>query len=777
MNITLPPALLDFMRQHHYLPDKLKWSGGGFHRFKVGSDTNREAAGFVKVFREGKGAIFGDFKSGDKFDWHAEETRGFSPAEHKAHCREVEQARQEAQRELDKSRSAASGKAAELYVKAGNARANHPYLLKKRINPYGDIRQSGRKLLVPVRMDDRLASLQFIAEDGTKQFLSGGETKGGFCLLGLPRGLICIAEGYATACSIHEASGHAVAVAFTAGNLLSVAEVLRARYSEATLIICADNDQWTDGNPGLTRATEAAQAVDGLLAVPDFSGCDVKSGPTDFNDLHGLTDKESVKKCIASAAKVSGADDPEPRLSPCPRPQPQVQPGTRGPAGRAVANSEKPEPEQAPVDNHVPVAPPRMAEAGFPPLMRDIVEVACESSEAHRVAVAANFLAYFCAMMGRSVYQRIGDAVIHCRPFPLIVGKSGKARKGTAEATVHEIFKHVEPLINKVNGRDDFLQIHNGSLSTGEGIAMQIRDASEPDEKGKGGDPGCTDKRLLAIESEFDNVFSHLRRDNNTLSATIRNLFDGRDLKTLTKNNPIKASLPHVCIMGHITGHELRLKSTENDVANGLLNRFMILYVYREKLVPLPRRTPPAIIERLAQRVADALLAATGGDLLGNNLHEVTFSDAASELWEKQYRTISRDRDGKGGSLLARSEMYVRMLAMAFAAMDGRHVIEPKDLEAGIAWLDYWNASVTYIYNCLDDEGGLDPFVDEVRKVIKAQPGISLNTLQAHWQHKRMRQVNKALEVLLNLAPPFVEERKVSTPGRPARTYHPYEEK
>ena len=77
------------------------------------------------------------------------------------------------------------------------------------------------------------------------------------------------------------------------------------------------------------------------------------------------------------------------------------------------------------------------------------------------------------------------------------------------------------------------LRCHIGGLSTGEGIAWAIRDPVEAEGKLKG-DPGVTDKRLLAIESEFDNVLSQLRRDNNTLSATIRNLFDGRDIEPLT---------------------------------------------------------------------------------------------------------------------------------------------------------------------------------------------------------------------------------------------------
>jgi putative DNA primase/helicase len=437
----------------------------------------------------------------------------------------------------------------------------------------------------------------------------------------------------------------------------------------------------------------------------------------------------------------------------------------------------KQEDSPAEEEHSAPLGPPRMPEAGFPPLIHDIVQVACSSSEAHPVAVAANVLSYFSATIGRALFQSIGDSVIHCRPFPLIVGKSGKARKGTAESTVRKIFKRADVLLSKRRGVEERLHWHTGGLSTGEGIAWTIRDPVEPDEKGKGGDPGVSDKRILVVESEFDNILSQLKCDNNTLSATIRNLFDGRDLEPLTKTSPTRATRPHVCILGQITGHELREKASANDVANGLLNRFMMLYVYRPKLVPLPCPTPEAKLEELAQRVVRAIMRVTEGNLHAENLHEVTLSVAARDLWVAQYPIITRDRDGKAGSLLARSEMYARMLAMIFAAMDGRLIIEPSDLNAAIGWVEYWNVSVTYVFSFRDDEGGLHPFVAEVLDAIIENPGITLTDLRKHWPNSRRKEVDEALKTLLNLAPPLIDEYKERTRGRSATRYFSYEKK
>ena len=98
-----------------------------------------------------------------------------------------------------------------------------------------------------------------LATDGTKRYLTGGRVAGCYFSIGKPGERICIAEGYATGASIHEATGCAVAVAFDCGNLRAVAEAIKAKCADATLILCADDDYRTDGNPGITKATEAAR--------------------------------------------------------------------------------------------------------------------------------------------------------------------------------------------------------------------------------------------------------------------------------------------------------------------------------------------------------------------------------------------------------------------------------------------------------------------------------------------------------------------------------------
>jgi len=176
------------------------------------------------------------------------------------------------QREADKAQRQqdAATAAAQRWEAALPAPADHPYLVRKGIQPHG-IKAEGEALLIPLRdAATTLHSLQAIGPEGDKRFQPGGRIKGCYFGIGKPAGVLVIAEGVATGASIHEATGHAVACAMNAGNLLEVAQSLHAKYPALRLILAADDDWKTDGNPGMVKAREAAQAVGGSLTKPDF---------------------------------------------------------------------------------------------------------------------------------------------------------------------------------------------------------------------------------------------------------------------------------------------------------------------------------------------------------------------------------------------------------------------------------------------------------------------------------------------------------------------------
>lgn len=154
---------------------------------------------------------------------------------------------------LEERRKSAQEKAAKMWERAADSvSASHPYVRSKKIRPIG-ARQLRNQILVPVWKEEMLVGLQTIFPDDTaegthafqKKFLSGTETKGSFAVLGtLPEKpeVVFLTEGWATGCSIFEAVSQPVIVAFSAGNLLPVAETLRAKYPDSKICIAADND-------------------------------------------------------------------------------------------------------------------------------------------------------------------------------------------------------------------------------------------------------------------------------------------------------------------------------------------------------------------------------------------------------------------------------------------------------------------------------------------------------------------------------------------------------
>jgi len=184
-------------------------------------------------------------------------------------------------------------KACEIWDKAIPAPPTHPYLLLKRVKPYS-LKISERGLEVPGYINGKLVSLLAIPNDGgQKMFLKGSTITGSYYKLGQVNDqTIYIAEGFATAATIHEDNSHCVYCAFTCNNLKHVAVYLRDKYPELDIIICGDDDYRTTNNPGRKHAIEAAKAAKAAYTFPDFTGLERGPKDTDFNDLARLI-KES----------------------------------------------------------------------------------------------------------------------------------------------------------------------------------------------------------------------------------------------------------------------------------------------------------------------------------------------------------------------------------------------------------------------------------------------------------------------------------------------------
>lgn len=194
-----------------------------------------------------------------------------------------------------------------------------PYLDRKGVQPYGVRFDSYGWLLVPLRDESgQLWNLQRIAPDKPpngpdKLFMKNGRKSGLWHWCGDPVGgaVLLIAEGYATAATLHQATGRPVAVAFDAGNLAHVAKTLQKLYPAALLVLCGDDDVQTLAekgfNPGRDKATAAALAVQGLAVFPE----DLPAGGSDFNDSYKAFGLEAVRLIVDSAIDRHGPQQSE----------------------------------------------------------------------------------------------------------------------------------------------------------------------------------------------------------------------------------------------------------------------------------------------------------------------------------------------------------------------------------------------------------------------------------------------------------------------------------
>lgn len=270
-----------------------------------------------------------NFKTGEHtIKWHA--TGHTLTGAEKESLRETAQQRM-AERNEERQQAQVRGmrRAYAKWMEAVAAPADNPYLASKGVETFNGVKQDHNgNLLVPgYNLETgRVQTVQHILPDGHKRMEKDCPQTGAAFLI-LPEdmlikkmaakeflqngdyaGPVLVAEGYATAASLHMATGQPVAVAFNAHNLVAVAEQLRARHPKAEITICADDDHHLDNNVGLARAREAAEAVSGKIAMPSFSREERERKMTDFNDLHKSRGLDAVKKQVAEKSHRQGAE-------------------------------------------------------------------------------------------------------------------------------------------------------------------------------------------------------------------------------------------------------------------------------------------------------------------------------------------------------------------------------------------------------------------------------------------------------------------------------------
>ena len=288
---------------------------GQIHRVPVEGGKTGGKDGAYCGYADGRPNGWGqNYKSGEQVKWVAT-GHALTPEQKDALKAEASERMAERANERKEQQEKAMKRA---YAKWMNSEPTeeHRYLVEKGVSGFGLKQDSRGNLLIPGfdLRTGRVQTLQWIEPNGTKRFESGCPQQGAALVLPSPDALagseILIAEGYATAASLHMATGQPVVAAFTAHNLLPVAKLLREQYPQAEMTICADNDHHLVesingvpiGNIGMIKAQEAAKAVGATVVAPSFTKEEKEKRCTDFNDLHKSRGLGAVSKRVQAQA-------------------------------------------------------------------------------------------------------------------------------------------------------------------------------------------------------------------------------------------------------------------------------------------------------------------------------------------------------------------------------------------------------------------------------------------------------------------------------------------
>jgi len=388
-------------------------------------------------------------------------------------------------------------------------------------------------------------------------------------------------------------------------------------------------------------------------------------------------------------AALGNADRGRPELDR--RPNEQADPETKARyAGVQIAQRDLWTPTPAPW----PILDPT-ALYGLP---GEVVEALAPETEADPAGLLLSFFVFFGCIVDRGPHVIIGGDQHPARLFGVLVGESGKARKGSSFAMVRAVMAEADPVFV----RDRIL----GGFGSGEALV----DAASED-----------DRRVLVRDPEFARLLTIATRDGSTLSMYVRDAWDGHRLEDRSrKGGKVVVDGAHVSIATEITAEELRAKLTAVETANGFANRFLFVCVRDSQRLPKGGSLDEATIAELGKKVQERLDYAR----VNKVMHRTPEAD---ELWVPLYHAMCEDKaGGLLGAVIARDRTQMVRLQVAYALTDGSRYIERHHVEAAWALWRYCRASAAHIF-----AGSLgDPIADRLLAALRKAGPAGLDGTQ-----------------------------------------------
>jgi hypothetical protein len=322
-----------------------------------------------------------------------------------------------------------------------------------------------------------------------------------------------------------------------------------------------------------------------------------------------------------------------------------------------------------PIDNEVPT--PVLAQEAFYGVAGDIVRKIEPESESHPAALLVQLLVGMGSIVGRDPFFLTEADKQRTNLFAVIVGESSGGGKGTSWGRIRSILEHVDP--------SWFGTRTLKGMGSGESIISFLKDEEGDAPK---------DKRLFVMEGEFATVLQIMGRQSCILGSILRDAWDSADLQNHCKHESIRASEPHASLLAHITPTELREKLSDNDAANGFLNRILLVHSARTKSLPNGGKE---------LHWDEEIKTLQGIKAFAQGIGSMRRSYEANELWCSFYDELKENiPSGLWGKAVTRGCPQVVRLSMIYALMDLSETVEVGHLRAAKAVWDYCHASARW---------------------------------------------------------------------------------
>ncbi|EJQ4423817.1 DNA primase [Escherichia coli] len=291
---------------------------GEIHRVPTRDDRRGSQSGAYKAYLDGRpSGWYRDYRSAD----NSPTTWTFSRAENidplaRLHLKaSAQQNRDEKERKLQQQYNKQAGYA-RSYLNGLPQATAHEYLTRKGIRAAPGVRLNNKNELVIPFSNGRgeIRSYQRIPVTGGKdaRILKGSEKSGNWFAFGTPENgrPLLFAEGYATAASLHEATGLPVLMTIDADNMINVAKNARKIWTDSPFVFCADNDHQRKINKGVSSAKKAAASTHGEVIIPAFTEAEKAQGLTDFNDLDASRGRDAFQRAMNAQLEYIGIPTP-----------------------------------------------------------------------------------------------------------------------------------------------------------------------------------------------------------------------------------------------------------------------------------------------------------------------------------------------------------------------------------------------------------------------------------------------------------------------------------